>query len=142
MSGGIISSNTADSGGGVYVSDSGTFTMSGGIISSNTADSGGGVYVSGSGTFTMSGGVISGNTANFNGGGVYLGPYGTFRIVTGTIYGTNEADETLRNTSDAENKAALSGRAQYGIFSGETWNSNGVLDSIDNTIKVVNGELQ
>jgi hypothetical protein len=70
---------------------------------------------------------------------------GTFRIVTGTIYGTNEADEALRNTSVA-GYAALesdSGRtAQYGTFSGETWNSNGTLDSTDNTIKVVDGLLQ
>jgi len=69
---------------------------------------------------------------------------GTFRIVNGTVYGTNESDASLRNTA-ATNGAALfrnTGTAQRGTFSGETWNSMGDLISPFNaTLKVNNGEL-
>ena len=84
----VISKNTADSsGGGVFVSDSGKFTMEGGTIggpeagTDNFAQYGGGVYVW-DGTFTMNGGIISGNTATQKGGGVYVNSL-TF-TVTGT----------------------------------------------------------
>jgi hypothetical protein len=49
----------------VLVDSDGTFTMSGGEVSGNTANSGGGVYVMGSsGTFTKSGGTIYGADAS------------------------------------------------------------------------------
>jgi hypothetical protein len=94
-------------GGGVYVADSGTFTMEGGEISGNTASAsgsysyGGGVYVADSGTFTMEGGEISGNFASGSGsysygGGVYASG-GTFTKIGGTIYGYTE-DDPLSNT--------------------------------------------
>jgi hypothetical protein len=148
MHGGEISGNTGNySAGGVYVRSGGTFTMHGGEISGNTNKSsdisrgGGGVYVasgsvSGQGTFTMHGGEISGNTAKNSGGGGYS--FGTFRIVTGTIYGSNAG--ALSN--NARNFAAFGGDINYGIFSGTTWNSNGNLPYSSNTIRVVNGELQ
>jgi hypothetical protein len=80
--------------------------MQGGEISGNTARLGGGVYVDGgtsaprSGTFIMEGGEISGNTAA-SGGGVYVysSIYAIFHIVTGIIYGSNEAVTSLRNTA-------------------------------------------
>jgi uncharacterized repeat protein (TIGR02543 family) len=101
------------------------------------------VYVNNGGTFTMNGGVISGNTAAF-GGGVYVGG-GIFRIVTGTIYGSNETDTDLRNTATSSG-AALSlfeeSTAEFGTFSGEEWNRNGTLGTTDDTIRVVNGILQ
>ncbi|MDR0495670.1 MAG: MBG domain-containing protein [Treponema sp.] len=147
MNGGEISGNTATSyGGGVYIQEGGTFTMGGGEISGNTASRGGGVDTVG-GVFTMNGGEISGNTAS-RGGGVYLESFnvngvvfGTFRIVTGTIYGADETIAALRNTAD-EGAVFRGGTAQYGTFSGETWNSNGTLSSTNNTIKVVDGVLQ
>lgn len=78
MSGGIITGNHGDDGGGISVSNS-TFTMSGGTITGNTAGRGGGIYLWGGGphigdiiyTSTMSGGTITGNIAN-NGGGIYV----------------------------------------------------------------------
>ena len=140
MNGGEISGNTVSSngdGGGVY--NNRTFTMNGGEISGNTSSrDGGGVYVDSSGTFTMNGGKISGNTAS-TGGGVYNS--GTIRIITGTVYGSNEG--ALSNTVTASNAsgAALYNRrtVQYGTFSGETWNSNGDLITTENTIRAVNG---
>ena len=111
----IISKNTAQAGGGVYVNGSSTsgntFTMTGGTISENTAQRGGGVYITGTeSTFTMTDGTITGNTtyygggvyvtgstftmedgeinnnnANSFGGGVYLSSNGTFMMKGGTI---------------------------------------------------------
>jgi hypothetical protein len=145
----ISGNNTSTDGGGVYVSTNGTFTMRGGEISGNTAtNSGGGVYVSNSsGTFTMlQGGKIFGNTATTNGGGVYNA--GTFRIVTGTIYGSDEV-VSLRNT--AVNGAALykggtGGTAQRGTFSGagDAWVGTNLISSgnaREDTIKVDNGDI-
>ena len=48
----------------------GTLTMTGGEISGNTADAGGGIAVL-HGTFTMSNGKVSGNTATQKGGGIF-----------------------------------------------------------------------
>ncbi len=63
--------NTFD-GGGVYVDHSGIFTMTGGVISQNDADFGGGVCVDG--LLRMSGGTILENRASFFlfGDGVYF----------------------------------------------------------------------
>lgn len=65
-------------GGGVYVSAA-TFTMTGGIISDNEAQNGGGVYLTNDAVFTMTGGSIERNTLcsrgnPSQGGGVYVGP--------------------------------------------------------------------
>jgi len=143
MNGGTISENTPSGqngysgfGGGVHVDSYGTFTMTSGTISGNTADRGGGVYLDylgAGGTFTMTGGEISGNTGRNGGGGVHC-DNGIFRIVTGTIYGSDEG--SLSNSS------ALHGPAQCGTFNGETWVNMGSLSTTDNTIRVINGELQ
>ena len=94
MTGGRITNNTAQNGGGVY--SSGTFTMSGGTISGNTAKAisdttgGGGVFVS-SGTFNMSGGSITDNTvtgSDGSGGGAYV-QSGTFDLSGGSITGNS-----------------------------------------------------
>ena len=94
--GGILTNNTAFSGGGVYVFLGGTFTMSGGTISDNTANNGygGGVYVMSDGsTFEMSGGTISGNTAD-DGGGVYMMSSGsTFEMSGDAVISGNTADD-------------------------------------------------
>jgi len=162
MTGGEISVNTANTqaGGGVMVRN-GTFTMGGTAkISDNTvngAGEGGGVSVVG-GTFTMNDGIISGNTAT-NGGGVMVGIAinfegqthvfdGTFRIVKGTVYGSNEANTSLRNT--ATSGAALHvfsnnsiSTAQRGTFnSSGNWVSAGSLYTDNSTIWVVNGVQQ
>jgi hypothetical protein len=159
--------NQYSQGGGVYVGSGGSFTMSGGTISGNIASirwfgsstsgntyaHGGGVY--NAGTFTMTGGTISGNRAYAlgssiircyaYGGGLYNA--GTFRIASGTVYGTGEGD--LSNTVDEVNYGTSTGAALYndgtaqrGTFNGETWVSAGNLGTNNNTIEVVNGELQ
>jgi uncharacterized repeat protein (TIGR02543 family) len=154
MEGGEVSGNTTiTNGGGVFVSN-GAFIMHGGKISGNEAGGvgGGGVYViqnSGTSSFTMYGGEISGNTATGSaatngGGGVHMYS-GTFRIVTGIIYGSNESDTSLRNTATNLGAALYNnGTAQRGTFSGanDAWVSNGNLATTNNTIKVVRGNLE
>jgi hypothetical protein len=150
----ITGNTTSGSGGGVFI-ENGTFAMSGGEIFGNTSSTnGGGVYIQG-GTFTMLNGEISGNTDSI-GGGVYVYNAVTafFRIVTGTIYGSNEANTALQNTAAYNGKALFKGTlgtAQYGTFSGSTWNGTDLPLTADgsygyyytdNTIKVVNGTLQ
>jgi len=94
-------------GGGVYVSPNGTFTMTGGSITDNYADKGGGVYVDSDlsipknpwGKFDMSGGTISGNTAR-NGAGVYT--YGIFTILANSSKVTISNNEGKGGTAQGE----------------------------------------
>lgn len=81
MTGGIIDSNSADVGGGVYTGAGATFDMSGGQITTNKATlytdrnpvhrRGGGVHIEGGAVFNLSGTAkINNNEADGNGGGV------------------------------------------------------------------------
>jgi uncharacterized repeat protein (TIGR02543 family) len=150
MNGGKISGNNAKCwAGGVLVANGGTFTMYDGKISDNNAnDWGGGVLLVNDGAFTMYGGEISGNKTETFGGGVY-NRQGTFRIVTGTIYGKDEDDPSLRNyavTVPYNSGTALSlhesaVQTQYGKFDGATWVKTDDLNTTDNTIKVKDGVL-
>jgi hypothetical protein len=124
------------------------FTMRSGKITGNTSSStsgGGGLYVLSSGTFTMYGGVISGNklTGTGTGGGVFVNS-GTFRLVTGTIYGSNESNTSLQNTANSGAALATGGtNAQRGTFNGTTWIP--ILPNLattNDTIRVVDGELR
>jgi uncharacterized repeat protein (TIGR02543 family) len=84
----------AGNGGGVYLSGLSFLAMSGGTISGNSAEDGGGVYV-GNG-MTMTGGTIKGNTAFHSyGGGVYVHSSGHFTKTGGVIFGSDavEADQ-------------------------------------------------
>ncbi|MGE9883566.1 InlB B-repeat-containing protein [Blautia obeum] len=81
-SGVITGGNASSKGGGVYISNGGSFTMNGGTIEKCYAKYGGGVCID-SGSFTMNGGAIKGCSASDQGGGVY-----TIRDITmsgGTI---------------------------------------------------------
>ena len=79
-------------GGGVYVSDGGTFTMTGGEISGNNSNSAsGGVFVNSGGTFTMNGGKISQNSSIGAGGGVFVSANSTFTMNGGEISGNSSA---------------------------------------------------
>jgi hypothetical protein len=119
MTGGKISGNTAIGyGGGVYVTQTTTFTMEGtATISDNNAANGGGVFVYGNNNaiFTMSGSAtISGNNATSDGGGVYVSSTfstGIFTKTGGTIYGDTD---TTHAANSAENTAATgNGHAVY-----------------------------
>ena len=76
-------------GGGVYVSDGGSFTMYGGTIIGNTALSGGGVGVyKSTAIFNMKGGTITSNTSLYYGGGVFNSG-GTVNMENGVISNNN-----------------------------------------------------
>lgn len=118
-------------GGGVYLRNSGVFTMSGGTISGNTAHSGGGVYLDSISSFTMSGtALISGNTTSpitsgGSGGGTGGGVFsqGSFTMEGGTING-NTANSTV---SGGGGVYVISGTFNMndGTISGNTAATNG-----------------
>jgi len=78
ISAGTISGNVVTSasgfGGGIYLKAA-NLTMSGGSITNNRANNGGGIYVDTSGLINMSGGTISNNVAAANGGGIFTAQY-------------------------------------------------------------------
>jgi len=71
---------------------------------------------------------------------VFVENAGTFRIVTGTVYGSGEGAKS--NTAQYGAAFSKNGTVQRGTFSGTTWNSKGNLEPTEGTIRVVNGELQ
>jgi uncharacterized repeat protein (TIGR01451 family) len=73
VTGGRVEGNSAGSlGGGVYVDD-GSATLTDTYVVSNSADSGGGLYVwLSDGVLNVTGGRIENNTATYFGGGVYV----------------------------------------------------------------------
>ena len=81
-------------GGGVYVSEDGTFTMSGTAnISNNHAGEGGGIFVKG--VFTMTQGTVDRNIAHLGeGGGIYIQSNKTENLVSGGSITNNETYTT------------------------------------------------
>ena len=93
-----ISNNTADIGAGIYVEGwKATLNMSGGTISKNTAQKGGGVACNGGVTFNMSGGTIDGNKYSAQAGGVWL--YSTNVITKFVMSGGKISNNTPNVTS-------------------------------------------
>ena len=125
---GTVTGGEAGIGGGVYVEETGTFTMESGIINENSALYGGGVYNAGS--FTMNGGVISSNDAAVFGGGVF-----------------NAGRFTMSGGSITENKAGENGGGVY-VNNGMTVSGSASVtentlnsDSSDNNIYLVKDQL-
>lgn len=115
MKGGEISGNkSVHSGGGVLVSNNGSFTMNRGAISENEAictdgvnyGYGGGVSVWNGCSFTMTGGVIRGNKCSYSGGGVFAGNTNG-NVVTGGADFTMTGGEITENTSHAAGGGVL-----------------------------------
>ena len=71
VTGGFAEGDFPDnSGGGIYISNTGTLTLTNGTVSGNTVGrDGGGIY--NSGTLTLTNGTVSGNTAIDEGYGIY-----------------------------------------------------------------------
>ena len=144
------------SGGGVRLDAYAIFTMNGGEISGNVSRwKGGGVlidYVYGA-AFNMKGGTIfnnmTGGSYTGEGGGI-CAELGIVRISGGTIYGSDAPEGFANAVYESEGNgtgAALcvygDAEAQYGNFdANDDWTSNGDLDTTDDTIEVVNGELK
>ena len=125
-------------GGGILVYHHALFNMQGGAISGNTAERGGGVYISWFlGAFYMHGGTISGNTAN-SGGGVYA--WSLFRMTGGVIHGVGTG--ILANLANTGAVLVSYYRGEYGNTISGTFVPLGNLATTDNTIRVANGVLQ
>ncbi|MBR5962021.1 MAG: InlB B-repeat-containing protein [Clostridia bacterium] len=127
MSGGKISSNTAVTGGGLFMDKGSSAVITGGSITGNTATGEVGGLCNYKGTLTLSGPVvITGNTAPESGGGVYN--EGTFQIsgnpdITGNT-GVNGSKSNVylynvRNSSYMTVTGALTG-AKIGVTSAKT----------------------
>lgn len=117
----------AGQGGGVYVKNSGTFTMGtengkneDAVIEHNTADEGGGVFIENASTFIMNSGSVLSNIANINeGGGIYISGTGTIHqgaiknnetksqvdLGGGGIYIENTGNLTMTNALVTNNTA-------------------------------------
>jgi len=86
IEGGVISGNIAGEelyGGGIFIGEDAEFIMSGGEITENEADYGGGIMILGN--FSMLNGNISKNKANISGGGVWVLDDGEFIMSDGQI---------------------------------------------------------
>ncbi|MCL2186015.1 MAG: hypothetical protein FWB86_09220 [Treponema sp.] len=144
---GEISGNiTSHNGGGIYVDAGGFFFLRGGKISNNISNQhGGGIYVNNDGQFSMINGEISANISrNGYGGGVYTA--GIFMMGGGVIYGGNAASN-FRNIAGSGSFALHStGNSKYGTIYGteigDIFKSNGSITNSENTLRVVNGNLQ
>ena len=95
MNGGVIAGNcNSNNGGGVGTSGGSTVTISGGSISDNKTNWGGGITVRNS--FSMSSGEISGNTASGGGGGIHVDNAGggtpSVTLTGGSITGNKSID--------------------------------------------------
>jgi hypothetical protein len=123
MEGGEISGNTGNILGGGVVLYGGTFMMKGGEISGNTAPYGGGVFVA-EGTFMMTGGTISGNTTTGVGGGVHVNEAGTFTMTGGTISGNTAGNGGGGVYVNNEGGFKKTGGTIYGYTGGDNSISN------------------
>lgn len=85
--GGVLTGGkTSFNGGGISISNNGSFTMNGGTITNceaSTGSKGGGVYLDSTSSFTMNDGTITSCKAGNSGGGVFAG--GSFTMNGGTI---------------------------------------------------------
>jgi hypothetical protein len=116
-----VTLNKTDSygGGGVYVTNSGTFTMNGESLvsdnetaSSSSQTSGGGVYVNGGAIFEMNDdAAVKDNTSNYSGGGVYV-MNGTFTMNDSAAVSSNEV------VPSAEFSGPVQGGGVYDMIGG------------------------
>ncbi|GHV76191.1 hypothetical protein AGMMS49942_10120 [Spirochaetia bacterium] len=142
LKGGEIIGNQAEDGGGFHVA--GTAEMQGGKINGNSSPSnGGGVYVSNGGSFTLTDGEIQGNKALTAGGGVSI--YGgTFAMQNGVIAGntaasTAAADGTGGGVFIIEGSFDFSGGSITGNSASNS--GGGVNANRDSTFTMTGGEI-
>jgi hypothetical protein len=110
----------AAAGGGVIGHNGANMTMTGGEITRNNGEWGGGVAMASSttytgprNTFTMTGGTVSGNRATYSsGGGLYLQSTDFVKSGGGTVYGSNGG-------ADANVAANGLGHAVYCLNAGD-----------------------
>ncbi|MGP0064912.1 MAG: hypothetical protein ACLQGP_15100, partial [Isosphaeraceae bacterium] len=133
ISGATISNNTAQSGGGIYVSN-GKVTIAGGTISDNSAVSGGGIDANAN--LSLDNMTISDNIASGNGGGIsdVLSLTIDNSQITGNTAGLSgggidsSGDLTIENSTLSDNVSVgvISGHVIEGGEGGAIYNGNSV----------------
>ena len=95
-----ITSNTANNGGGIFISSNAAVIISGSTISSNSANhsmgKGGGILAVG-GTFSITSSTVSGNTANRTGGGIRID--GSAVTIVNSTIANNHSDNNNSGTA-------------------------------------------
>ncbi len=104
MSGGQITDNIGERGGGIYAADSSGILISGGSISNNTApDSGGGLYIRNSASEISGTAEIANNVADLGGGiSFYEGARNTLVVKGNAKISENTAKGTSRRNKEGE----------------------------------------
>ena len=89
---GIYENTAASNGGGIYLEPASSLTMANAQVMKNGASSGGGIYADSAGTLSLSTSCITQNTASDTGGGMAL-----FGSTAGTLASTTLADNSARD---------------------------------------------
>ena len=139
----IISGNSAEDGGGIYVS---TLSLNNSNISDNSASSnGGGIYINGYSPLlgtTVSNSIISGNSAlKGSGGGIYDGingggSYDTTGAIT-NLSGLTPISITLINSIISGNSAGVDGGGIYNYT--EQYGPNSTSSTINVSNSIISG---
>jgi parallel beta-helix repeat protein len=138
----VISNNSAQYGGGLYLYNSTYNTISGSVYSNSANDRGGGLYLDNSTSNTISGSVYD-NSANYYGGGLYLW-YSSNNTISGSVYGNSAnyyggglyLDNSSNNTISGSvygNSAGFDGGGVYLVnsdyFTNTGWITNNTASS-------------
>ena len=112
MSGGTVSGNTADKGGGIYgvyygSSGMGVIKISGGEVSGNTATVGGGIYSHYKLTVSDSAQIKNNTAPNGSGGGIFIGFNGAFDFTGGTVSGNTAKQGSGIYVSEPANSSTV-----------------------------------
>jgi predicted outer membrane repeat protein len=120
-----VSGNSAQYGGGIYVTGTGTVNLTNSTVSGNSAQDGGGIYVTGTGTVNLTNSTVSGNSAQYGGGisviGENLSGWCTVNLTNSTVSG---------------NSATVAGG---GIFNSEILSGNVIACTVNLTNGTVSG---
>jgi len=84
-----------------------TFDMQDGIISGNTANNGGGIFLMANSTADLTGGSITNNTARAEGGGIYTENFVNYNALTASDYQNLTIADTVIFSGNRANQAYL-----------------------------------
>lgn len=145
MTGGTIEKNNAPQGGGMYESGGSSvrFTMSGGSITANTAtDKGGGVYVSDGGSFKISGSVqITGNKKDGAANNVELAAGKTITIQSDLTDGASIGVTTAKTPESGDFAKAAVGGEDHTLTDADGTHFFSDVDADKYTIKCAGNKL-
>ncbi len=125
LDGNTVVSNTANNGGGLYLSSNTFFTMTNNVVAQN---SGNGVYLRGNASFPLAGMLVNNSVAQNGSQGVYLNQYATVAL-TNTILVSHTVGIIVGTGCTATLEATLWGSGMWA--NGDEWSGGQVLTSTD-----------